>query len=79
MTRTKNWLLIGTVLPGLTLSHGGFAVEPAQAPMRLAQAPAPSDEEPGQPRRPRPPGAPAAPGEARPPGAERPRPAPGAP
>lgn len=93
MTRTKNWLLIGTVLPALTLPHGGFAFEPAQPALRLAQAPGP-DSDPNQPRRPRPPGPPGGPGgpgeqpqrpgpgeprPERPPGAERPRPAPGGP
>lgn len=86
MTRTKSWLLIGTILPGLTLAQGGYAQEQAQGPTRIAQAPAPADSEPdGRQRRPR------GPGDERPDrgpggGGERPRPersapgtAPGAP
>lgn len=76
MTRTKNWLLIGTILPALTLAQSGQAQEPPQGPIRIAQAPAPSDDQPDGRQRPRPPGQPRGPGEGRPaPGG----PAPGAP
>ncbi len=70
MTRTKSWLLLGTLIPAMALSHGTFAAPPLQ----LAQAPSADDDQPG-PRRQRPSGeqrqAPGAP--------ERPpaRPAPG--
>lgn len=39
--RTKTWLLLGTILPGLVLSQAGFAVSGSEA-LRLAQ----SDERP---------------------------------
>lgn len=70
MTRTKSWLLLGTLIPAMALSQGTFAAPPLQ----LAQAPSADDDQPG-PRRQRPSGeqrqAPGAP--------ERPaaRPAPG--
>ena len=51
MTRTKNWLLIGTILPAIAVAQSGFAAPPAQMPVELAQAPAPSDEQPEQERR----------------------------
>lgn len=85
--RKKTWLLIGTILPSLTLAQSGYAAPSAQTPLLIAQAPAPSDDQPDGRQRPRPPG-PRGPGEARPerggpPGpGERPRverPAPGAP
>lgn len=84
MTRTKSWLLVGTILPALVLSQGGFALTPD--PARYAQAPAPADNQPErprgaagegrpeQPRRERAPGVPRAPDPQRQPGAERPRP-----
>ncbi|CAH1661067.1 OmpA family protein [Hyphomicrobiales bacterium] len=66
--RTKRWLLVGTVLPALVLSQAGQAF--AEAGYRLAQAPAPGDDQPGQRHRQRPPGA--QPGQQR--GPERPMP-----
>lgn len=89
MKRTKSWLLIGTILPALTLAQSGQAQEPPQGPLRLAQAPTPpSDDQPDGRQRPRQPGQPPrGPGEGRPaPGGPPPgappgvqRPAPGAP
>lgn len=66
MTRTKSWLLLGTLIPAMALSHGTFAAPPFQ----LAQAPSADDDQPGPPRQRPAPGAP-----------ERPaaRPAPGQP
>lgn len=83
MTRTKSWLLVGTILPALALSQNGFALPPATL---YAQAPAPAEDQPGrprgpaaegrpeQPRRERAPGVPRAPDPQRQPGAERPTP-----
>lgn len=85
MKRTRNWFLIGTILPALTLAQAGLAAPAAGGPTQFAQAPTPSDDAPGRPRRQDRPeqergrdrgGAEARP-EARPdraPGAERPRP-----
>lgn len=71
--RTKNLLLLGTLIPAITLSQGSFAAPPLQ----LAQAPSADDDRP-DPRRPRSSG-----GQERPApgGPERPgaRPAPGQP
>ncbi|RDJ22098.1 hypothetical protein DWE98_19545, partial [Bosea caraganae] len=64
MTRTKSWLLLGTILPALTLAQSGRAQEPGQGPIRIAQAPAPSDDQPDGRRRP--PGQQRGPGDARP-------------
>jgi outer membrane protein OmpA-like peptidoglycan-associated protein len=74
MTRTKNWLLVGTILPAIALSQAGGMVA-AAAPDRfpeLAQAPPPADDQPAQPRRDRAPGVPRAPGGPAAPGAEGP-------
>jgi outer membrane protein OmpA-like peptidoglycan-associated protein len=74
MTRTKNWLLVGTILPAIALSQAGGRVA-AAAPDRfpqLAQAPPQADDQPGQPRRERAPGVPRVPGGPAAPGAERP-------
>ncbi|MGQ3345989.1 hypothetical protein, partial [Bosea sp. (in: a-proteobacteria)] len=71
MTRTKNWLLVGTILPAIALSQAGGMVA-AAAPDRfpeLAQAQPPTDDQPGQPRRERTPGVPRAPGGPAPSGA----------
>ncbi|WP_210201519.1 hypothetical protein, partial [Bosea sp. CS1GBMeth4] len=46
--RTKNLLLLGTLIPAITLSQGSFAAPPFQ----LAQAPSADDDRP-DPRRPR--------------------------
>ena len=44
MTRTKHWLLVGTILPALVLSQagGGIAAAPGGF-LELAQAPPPAD------------------------------------
>ncbi len=80
MTSPRSWLLIGTILPGLTLAHGGYALEPTRAPSRIAQVPAPSDDAPDARQRPR--GQSEGRPDRGPPGGERPRgerPAPGTP
>jgi outer membrane protein OmpA-like peptidoglycan-associated protein len=74
MTRTKNWLLVGTILPAIALSQAGGMVA-AAAPDRFpefAQAQPPADDQPSQPRRERAPGVPRAPGGPAAPGAEGP-------
>lgn len=74
MTRTKNWLLVGTILPAIALSQAGGMVA-AAAPDRfpeLAQAPPAADDQPAPPRRERAPGVPRAPGGPAAPGAEGP-------
>jgi outer membrane protein OmpA-like peptidoglycan-associated protein len=74
MTRTKNWLLVGTILPAIALSQAGGMVAAAALDRftELAQAQPPADDQPGQPRRERAPGVPRAPGGPAAPGAEGP-------
>ncbi|PZN94669.1 MAG: hypothetical protein DCF30_20035, partial [Hyphomicrobiales bacterium] len=63
MMRTKNWLLVGTILPAVALAQGGLAAPATTLPpsFELAQAPPAADGEPGRPRRERAPGVPRAP------------------
>ncbi|OYU50461.1 MAG: flagellar motor protein MotB [Rhizobiales bacterium PAR1] len=46
--RTKNWLLIGTILPGLIMAQGGFAAPTDATIHRLAQASVPPLGQPEQ-------------------------------
>ncbi|WP_332685583.1 hypothetical protein, partial [Bosea sp. (in: a-proteobacteria)] len=48
MMRLKSWLLLGTLIPAVTLAQGAFAAPP----LHLAQAPSANDDQP-DPRRPR--------------------------
>ncbi|KPF69175.1 hypothetical protein IP69_10770, partial [Bosea sp. AAP35] len=75
MTRTKNWLLVGTILPAVAMAQAGFAAPVTTLPLtfELAQAPPAADDEPGRPRRERAPGVPRAPGAPSAPGVETPR------